>query len=610
MKKISSFIRLFFLTFFLVTATNSRAQKKMTVVSSRQNNYCNSTCTLLNSPELDNNPNAVIMITNVKQITHPVAVYYIKTKRDTSQWSIVNLDNSSMIPGTQFNVEYYTRPDDNHFVHVVNSDNLIVNKDNVKKKGSYIDHVGLNNNPGAQFELLQNLAPGVRGGIGNRYEIQMQYDSVAARWYMFNTNDRTLEYSTAYNIIITNQQNTIAGPAKGKDIVQKILPKAYDFSNVHVCLDKVPSKNLPPKTAVNHVPVIPKIKPNGELETISTITQPLTGVTNFMWSPGDTITVGFYANETTPLVIGKAGIYIKAWEAIANVKFQFVSDVTTAKIKVGFILNNSSWSWIGRDVLDNPTGERTVNFGWFTNKTSEAEFRRVILHEFGHVLGFIHEHQAPSAGIPWDKEKVYAFFGGPPNSWDSAKINHNIFETYSTTETNSSTYDRLSIMHYFFPPELVTDGSVFTNNTNFSATDMQFAKLVYPYPAKSPSVTGILHTGDDCDEIEFSVDYGVVDKSIIEFSIEPGRDANNNLITWWKKIAVPVVGNGEIGLEMQDGHYAIKQVAAAIIDRNKGISFGKAKGLGVHTGLNFTWNVWPAIIGGCRVKLVWRRDKC
>ena len=165
-------------------------------------------------------------------------------------------------------------------------------------------------------------------------------------------------------------------------------------------------------------------------------------------------------------------------------------------------------------------------------------------------------------------------------------------------------------MHYFFPPELVTDGSVFTNNTNFSATDMQFAKLVYPYPAKPPSVTGILHTGDDCDEIEFSVDYDVVDKSIIEFSIEPGRDANNNLITWWKKIAVPVVGNGEIGLEMQDGHYAIKQVAAAIIDRNKGISFGKAKGLGVHTGLNFTWNVWPAIIGGCRVKLVWRRDKC
>jgi hypothetical protein len=75
-------------------------------------------------------------------------------------------------------------------------------------------------------------------------------------------------------------------------------------------------------------------------------------------------------------------------------------------------------------------------------------------------------------------------------------------------------------------------------------------------------------------------------------------------------MAIPIVGNGEVALEMQDGHYSMKKVAVVTIDKNRGIAFGKAKALGVHTGLNFTWNVWPAIVGGCRVKLIWRRDKC
>jgi hypothetical protein len=139
---------------------------------------------------------------------------------------------------------------------------------------------------------------------------------------------------------------------------------------------------------------------------------------------------------------------------------------------------------------------------------------------------------------------------------------------------------------------------------------MQFSKQVYPFPVVPPTATGVLLTGDDCDEIAFTVEYNVVDKSMIEFTLAPGRDANNNLINWWKKIAIPVIGNGEVGLEMQDGYSATKTVLATIIDRSKGIGFGKAKFAGVHTGLNYSWNAWPAIIGGCRVKLIWRRDKC
>lgn len=52
-----------------------------------------------------------------------------------------------------------------------------------------------------------------------------------------------------------------------------------------------------------------------------------------------------------------------------------------------------------------------MNFGWFTNYTSDTEFSRTIIYEFGHALGLHHEHQSPTANIQWNKEKVYEYYG-------------------------------------------------------------------------------------------------------------------------------------------------------------------------------------------------------
>jgi serralysin len=391
---------------------------------------------------------------------------------------------------------------------------------------------------------------------------------------------------------------------------RRVIAPVYNFSNTRICVDqKEISSSLPPKPVYVPPPVLPKINSNGDLIQPSTVHQGLTSDIARMWSPGDVITVGFATNETTQLVIDKVKLYAKQWETIANIKFQFV-DLSQAKVRVGFAKDNTSWSWVGRDVLTNTFNQKTVNFGWFDNTTSETEFRRVILHEFGHVLGFVHEHQSPNANIPWDKEKVYALFALPPDSWDRAKVDANVFAKYSQNSTNSSTYDPSSIMHYFFSADLTTNGMSLPGNTNFSSIDKEFSKFVYPFPPANSNATGLLHTGDDCDEIVFTVEYDVVDKNVVEFILEPGRAPNGNLITWWKKIAIPVVGNGEVGLEMQDGNSSTKTVATSILDKSRGISFGKAKVFGVHTGLGFKWNVLPALRGGCRVRLTWRRDGC
>ena len=290
--------------------------------------------------------------------------------------------------------------------------------------------------------------------------------------------------------------------------------------------------------------------------------------------------------------------YVKEWETYANIHFVFINDppndITKAQIVVGFQDNGLDWSWIGREASRNSTGEKTMNLGSIWDNTEESEIRRVVLHQFGHVLGFIDEHKAPTAGIPWDRDKVFSFFAASPRNWSSGRVNEEIFSTYSQTKINSSTYDRLSIMHFFFPPELTTDGSSFTRNTNLSEIDKAFAKQVYPFPSTPATATGVLETGDDCDEIEFTIEYNVVHSSEVEFILIPGRDHHNALVNWWKMIGVPLKITNHPGYLLELNQ--VRKIEASRIDKTKPITFGKAKVLGVHTILPFTWPVLPAIL--------------
>ncbi|MBI1343678.1 MAG: hypothetical protein GC171_12150 [Terrimonas sp.] len=412
---------------------------------------------------------------------------------------------------------------------------------------------------------------------------------------------------------LTAQIRTISKqPAADKTISVKNLPgtAAYDFSNVKMCIDiKYTAGSLPPKP-ITGIPLPPKINADGSLAGTGSVQQPLSAQTAKMWMPGETVPVFLSPLNSTAFIRNKVQEFAHKWEQFANVRFQFVNDISAAKIKVSFENTRRSWSWIGRDILYNPFNYFTMNFGWFDSQTSDEEFRRVVEHEFGHALGFIHEHQSPVAGIPWDKEKVYAFFGGPPNNWSRSEIDFNIFSKYSKTSTNYSAYDPRSIMHYYFPPELTTDGSGGYSNNDFSSIDKSYAGIVYPFPPRPGNARGMLRTGDDCDMIDFTVEYNVVPSDKVEFVLELGQ-YNNRAMTWWKQIAVPRKNNAESVLWVQDNtKKAVVQVPAADIDKSKGIKFWKAKLLGVHTLLNYHWNVLPAIQGGCRMRLTWKNDSC
>jgi len=170
------------------------------------------------------------------------------------------------------------------------------------------------------------------------------------------------------------------------------------------------------------------------------------------------------------------------WEQYATVKFKFVG-TGAAQVRISFKADTGSWSAVGTDALvDEYFGKTapTMNYGWLEDDTDEAEYRRVVLHEFGHSLGAIHEHQSPgTGGLNWNKPAVYANFSGPPNNWSKADIDSNILQRYSKQQTNFTKFDPKSIMLYEFPASLFTDGKGTQSNGELSKTDEAFMKSQY-----------------------------------------------------------------------------------------------------------------------------------
>jgi hypothetical protein len=122
-----------------------------------------------------------------------------------------------------------------------------------------------------------------------------------------------------------------------------------------------------------------------------------------------------------------------------------------------------------------------MNYGWLRDATAEDEYSRVVLHEFGHALSCIHEHQSPKFDRRWNTDAVMRYFQGPPNFWSPADIRHNVLSKYSPSGISATQFDPKSIMLYSFDGALFADGLGPTNsNTKLSPRDIKMIKEMYP----------------------------------------------------------------------------------------------------------------------------------
>jgi hypothetical protein len=150
-----------------------------------------------------------------------------------------------------------------------------------------------------------------------------------------------------------------------------------------------------------------------------------------------------------------------------------------ADVRVRFKQGNGSWSYLGTYCQQIPANQETMNFGWLTPASTDDEVRRVVLHEFGHALGLIHEHQNPNKPIQWNRDAVKRDLSHPPNNWNDATIENNIFKRYEAAAVTATPVDSASIMMYPIPKSWTTDGFSAGMNADLSPTDREFIRSAY-----------------------------------------------------------------------------------------------------------------------------------
>jgi hypothetical protein len=198
----------------------------------------------------------------------------------------------------------------------------------------------------------------------------------------------------------------------------------------------------------------------------------------YRWQPGNILNIRFLSGSGPLQARVKAAAAGWLGQKLADLRFSWRSHGPT-DVRIDFSPGNGSWSHIGTYCQEIEEPKPTMNFGWLTEQSSDDEVRRVVLHEFGHALGLIHEHQNPESPIKWNVPHVVAALSAPPNSWDAATIQHNMFDLYDPKGVTATKVDPLSIMMYPIPKSWTLDGFSSGLNAKLSPTDRSLVRKVY-----------------------------------------------------------------------------------------------------------------------------------
>jgi hypothetical protein len=194
-----------------------------------------------------------------------------------------------------------------------------------------------------------------------------------------------------------------------------------------------------------------------------------------VWGPNSDLRIRFLDGDAvTKTFVMKVA---SEWLDGLNLRFTESSDAD-AEIRVTFD-GRGVWSAVGKYALGAAQGSPTMGLGGLIQTTDVNLRRAYVLHEFGHALGAVHEHQRPEAKLTWIPKIVYAHYL-KLYGWSSSQVDAEVILPLDLTDPfGSPDFDRMSVMMYPILKEFTTQQFEQTWNSRLTNWDRSVMASLY-----------------------------------------------------------------------------------------------------------------------------------
>jgi hypothetical protein len=177
-------------------------------------------------------------------------------------------------------------------------------------------------------------------------------------------------------------------------------------------------------------------------------------------------------------------------------------------------LDGKIWSKLGTRSIDSTLiGKASMGLGGLSINRVQ-DYRRIVLHEFGHALGFAHEHQDKEGTYkdelvietPPEYKETYRdgnrtkdlvpykgfspgvklWFSGSPNFFSADRIENDILNAPDSAAFKRIDLDPRSVMKYYIPDFLFKDPktALHTSSANIELSGLDIEGVISAYPTK------------------------------------------------------------------------------------------------------------------------------
>lgn len=191
--------------------------------------------------------------------------------------------------------------------------------------------------------------------------------------------------------------------------------------------------------------------------------------------------------------------FAQAWEdGVPALNFHWKSDPKHCDVRIQLWDSEDGWSATGTTAKDLSRHEATMKL---PKDSDPLDFQRTTLHEFGHMLGALHEQLNPKFPYTWDKKAVIHSIKADlrmgtddnGNEWDENELDQRARDDAKSTwwrapdleedEELNSKFDPDSIMVYSIPGEFLKGHHHDIDQAyELSHLDTSYMRRAYPDP--------------------------------------------------------------------------------------------------------------------------------